>query len=75
MIEEKIAEIELQIKDVSRIYWKYKNLCACYTDWFGEWNDEQMVNLAMHAQELGNRIRYLKDSREALVRELEDSLI
>ncbi len=75
MIEEKIAEIELQIKDISRIYWKYKNLCACYTEWFGEWNDEQMVNLAIKAQELGRRIRYLKDYRKDLVQELEDSLI
>lgn len=75
MFEKQIAELNLQIKTLSREYWRCKNLCACYTDWYGEWNDNQMVEFAYRAQRLGEDIAELKELRENLCQSWRDSLI
>lgn len=75
MIQQKIAEVNQQIKTLSYDYWKCKNLCACYSDVYGEWNDNQMIVLAKKAKKLGDEIRFLKAYKEHLTMELEDSLV
>lgn len=57
-----------RLQKLVREYWKAKNLCACYTDMYGTYEDSQMVHWARRAQTLGQQIKELKqEERDALV--------